>query len=73
MSIFDRKQAFVTVSATAHLTGTESLWSNNTSFIALAQAYFESKWNNSIEEYGTPLKTGLPTKPKSSPPPAVAK
>ena len=50
VSIIDMKQAMITLSATAHLAGTESLWSNNTSFIALTQNYFENKWNNSLEE-----------------------
>lgn len=50
VSIIDMKQAMITSSATAHLAGTSALWSNNTSFIALAQNYFENKWNNSLEE-----------------------
>lgn len=47
VTIIDGKQAMVTLSATAPLMGTASLWSTNTCFVALAQSYFESKWNNS--------------------------
>ena len=49
VSIFDQKEAFVSLSATAQLGETSVIWSNNSSFIALAQSYFETKWNNSLE------------------------
>jgi sugar-specific transcriptional regulator TrmB len=45
--IYDRKQAFVITSVTANLAGASSLCSTNSSFVALAQHYFESMWNNS--------------------------
>ncbi len=47
VSIFDRKLAFVNLSATANLESVSSLCSTNPSFIALAQNFFEHKWNNS--------------------------
>ncbi len=50
ISLFDKKEAFVSLSATAHLNGTSGIWSNNSSFIALAQNYFETKWNNTQEK-----------------------
>jgi len=45
VSIFDSKKAYVTLSATAQLAEASALWSHNPSFVALAQAYFESKWS----------------------------
>lgn len=45
VTIFDNKEAFVTLSATAQLAGASAIWSNNPSFIALAQSYFENQWN----------------------------
>jgi sugar-specific transcriptional regulator TrmB len=49
VSIFDSKEAFVTLSATSHLEGTSSIWSSNPCFIALAQSYFEKEWNNASD------------------------
>jgi HTH-type transcriptional regulator, sugar sensing transcriptional regulator len=49
VSVFDNKEAFVTLSATSHLEGTSSIWSNNPCFIALAQSYFEKEWNNASD------------------------
>lgn len=49
VGIFDRKEATVTLSPTANLRGTANLWSNNPSFIVLAQNYFESKWSDSVK------------------------
>ncbi len=46
ISIFDEKEAMVTISATADLEGTSSLWSNDSAFIDLAQNYFRNKWDN---------------------------
>lgn len=48
VSIFDNKQAFVIMKSTAHLTGTVCLWSNNSSFIALLQDYFQNKWKRTL-------------------------
>ena len=47
VAIFDGKEAYSTLSATANLTDALGIWSNNTCFIALAQNYFDTKWNNS--------------------------
>jgi sugar-specific transcriptional regulator TrmB len=47
VSIFDRKEASVTISAIANLGTASALWSNDASFVALSQNYFENKWNNS--------------------------
>jgi len=46
VSIFDNKEAFVSMSPTAQLAEAPAIWSNNLSFIALAQDYFENKWKN---------------------------
>jgi len=46
VTIFDSQEAYLTLSATAQLDSTSAIWSNNLGFIALAQAYFENKWNN---------------------------
>ncbi len=62
VAIFDGKQASVTLSAAAHLNEASALWSNNSSFIALAQNYFESKWKTSSNDNGsvTMLCVGCP-------------
>jgi sugar-specific transcriptional regulator TrmB len=44
VSIFDNKEVSLILSAKAQLTGTSAIWSNNQSFMALAQDYFENKW-----------------------------
>jgi sugar-specific transcriptional regulator TrmB len=54
--IFDQKEAFVSLSATANLNETLGIWSNNSSFVALARNYFETQWNNSLEELQVPEK-----------------
>ncbi|MFB3888985.1 MAG: TrmB family transcriptional regulator [Candidatus Bathyarchaeia archaeon] len=46
VSIFDGKEAFVKISTTVHLKGTPALWSNDGSFVVLAQNYFECNWNS---------------------------
>ena len=46
----DKKEAYVTMTATANLNEANALWSNNPSFVALVQNYFENKWNNTQEE-----------------------
>jgi HTH-type transcriptional regulator, sugar sensing transcriptional regulator len=55
VTIFDKKQAFVITSTTANISEAASLCSTNSSFIALAQNYFECKWNKStsIEKVDT--------------------
>ena len=45
ITVFDNKEAFVTLSPTAQLAGASSIWSNNPSFVVLAQIYFEKQWN----------------------------
>jgi sugar-specific transcriptional regulator TrmB len=45
-AIFDHKESFISVSATAHLNGAASLWSNNSNLVNIAQTYFNNKWNN---------------------------
>jgi sugar-specific transcriptional regulator TrmB len=47
VSVYDNKEACVMMTATAHLSGASAIWSNNACFIALAQNYFENKWNKS--------------------------
>lgn len=47
VSIFDGKEASITISKTANFAKTSALWSNDTSFVALARSYFENKWKNS--------------------------
>lgn len=47
ITIFDNKEAFVSLSATAHLKKTSGIWSNDASFIALTQNYFKTKWESS--------------------------
>jgi sugar-specific transcriptional regulator TrmB len=46
VSIFDGKEASVTLSATANTAKASALWSNDPSFVALSQSYFKTKWNN---------------------------
>ncbi|MFB3889103.1 MAG: TrmB family transcriptional regulator [Candidatus Bathyarchaeia archaeon] len=50
VSIFDGKEAFFSMSATAHLDRSSGLWSKNTGFVALARTYFEMKWREGLEE-----------------------
>ena len=49
VSIFDGKEAAVTISKTANFAKTSALWSNDISFVALARSYFDNMWNNSIQ------------------------
>lgn len=44
VSIFDDKEAYVMLSASAQLADASALWSTNPSFVALTQNYFENKW-----------------------------
>jgi sugar-specific transcriptional regulator TrmB len=47
---FDKKEAHISISTTTHLEGSAGLWSNNSSFVALSQSYFENIWNNAQEQ-----------------------
>jgi len=49
VSIFDGREASVTLSAIAHTPQASALWSNDACFVALAQSYFETKWHSSTE------------------------
>jgi sugar-specific transcriptional regulator TrmB len=44
VAIFDGREAHVCLSVTAHLSGAECLWSNNSCFVAIAKSYFEEYW-----------------------------
>jgi sugar-specific transcriptional regulator TrmB len=50
VTIFDSREAYVTMSQVAQLAEASAIWSNNHTFITLAQTYFENKWNNSTSE-----------------------
>jgi sugar-specific transcriptional regulator TrmB len=50
LSIYDEKEVFMTISATAALGESPTLWSSNPSFLATSQEYFESMWTTAIEE-----------------------
>ena len=54
VSIFDGKEAYVTMSAAAHLAEASALWSNNPCFLALAQNYFECKWEKASSQLAPP-------------------
>jgi sugar-specific transcriptional regulator TrmB len=56
--LFDEKEAQISLSATASLSGAESLWSNNSCLIAIVKAYFEQTWENSCM-FAFPLKEEL--------------
>ena len=45
VTIFDNKEASVTLSETAKDVQASAVWSNNPCFVALVQSYFENKWN----------------------------
>lgn len=47
VSIFDSKEASVTISKFANQAKAQALWSNDSGFVALARHYFENMWNNS--------------------------
>ena len=49
VSIFDGREASVTLSQVAHTPRASALWSNDACFVALAQNYFETKWSSSTE------------------------
>jgi sugar-specific transcriptional regulator TrmB len=45
VNIFDNKEACITMTAAANLSDASALWSSNPCFVALAQSFFENKWN----------------------------
>jgi len=45
VTIFDNKEASVTLSETATDAVASAVWSNNPCFVSLVQSYFENKWN----------------------------
>jgi HTH-type transcriptional regulator, sugar sensing transcriptional regulator len=49
ISIFDEKEASVTITQIANSPRASALWSNDLSFVALAQNYFNNKWNSSVK------------------------
>jgi sugar-specific transcriptional regulator TrmB len=49
VAIFDNKEVCITMHPTAQLAEASAIWSNNRSFVALAQNYFEKKWNGNFE------------------------
>jgi sugar-specific transcriptional regulator TrmB len=49
VSIFDSKEASVTISKTANSSKARALWSNDNGFVTLARHYFENMWNNSVK------------------------
>jgi sugar-specific transcriptional regulator TrmB len=49
VTIFDGKEAMVTISKTANYAKNSALWSNDSGFVALARSYFENKWDNSAK------------------------
>jgi sugar-specific transcriptional regulator TrmB len=49
VTIFDGKEASVTLSATANTAKASALWSNDPSFVALSRSYFITKWNKSTK------------------------
>lgn len=49
VSIFDRREASVSLSEVAHTPWASALWSNDACFMALAQNFFENKWSSSTE------------------------
>jgi sugar-specific transcriptional regulator TrmB len=50
LTIFDGKEAAVTISKTANFAKTSALWSNDVSFVALARSYFDNVWNSSAQK-----------------------
>jgi len=46
VSIFDSKEASVTISNTANSSKARALWSNDNGFVTLARHYFENMWSN---------------------------
>jgi sugar-specific transcriptional regulator TrmB len=48
--IYDRKELFVIVDPKSDLPGSPALWTNNSSLIALVQAYFDMLWQTAKEK-----------------------
>ena len=49
VSIFDTKEASVTISETANSSKARALWSNDAGLVTLARHYFENMWGNSTK------------------------
>ncbi len=49
VSIYDDKEVIMATSSTKGLGESQTLWSNNSSLLALAQGYFDTYWKNSKE------------------------
>jgi len=49
ISIFDSKEASVTISSTANSAEARALWSNDSGFVTLARHYFEEMWSNATK------------------------
>ena len=47
VSIFDSKEASVTISKTANYSKARALWSNDSGFVTLARNYFDNMWSRS--------------------------
>ena len=48
-SLFDGKEVYISLSATANMSGSEGLWSNNHCLVAIAQAYFDETGAKSVK------------------------
>lgn len=51
VSIFDAKEASITIAKTANLPQTCALWSNDPGFVALARNYLENTWKKSSTKF----------------------
>ena len=49
VSIFDSRQASVTIAQTTNSSKARALWSNDNGFVTLARHYFENMWSNSVK------------------------
>lgn len=49
VSVFDGREASVSLSEVAHTPWASALWSNDACFVALAQNYFDTRWSSSTE------------------------
>jgi sugar-specific transcriptional regulator TrmB len=54
VTIVDNKEAFMTMTSVAHLGKADALWSNETSFVALARNFFIDQWNKKPKEISQP-------------------
>jgi sugar-specific transcriptional regulator TrmB len=56
VSVFDKKEVYTCLSATASLKEASGIWSNNACFVAVAQSHFEAKWNSATQESDDSLR-----------------